>query len=594
MMKKLAIVAACIAAFPSPASADRAQPPAATPGPIIVDGRARVDSRMPDQMTPAQRAAYRRIFTLIRGNQFAAAAAALNTMPSNGLLTGTGWAELWLAAGSPSASAGALSGWLSTNIALPQAERIAALAHRAGVQDVPALPPRRGLQRVGGAGREKPRPARADAATAAFAAHVRPLLMANRVAEAADLLERTSLDSESRTQWTQRIAWAWYNAGDDRRALVLAQKAAGDGGEWSAMANWVAGLSAFRSRQYALAARYFSSVASNAHSGDLAAAGHFWAARAFIASGRPDLVSPRLRSAARHVDSFYGLLARRSLGIEPPPRTPKPDFLLADWKHVDQLPGARRAAALVEIGELGLADRELRHLAMIGPAQNHVALTYLAAKLNLPATQFWLSHNAPAGVTPPIFSRYPAPEWAPSRGWRVDRSLVYAHALQESRFVTDARSHAGARGVMQLMPGTARQIAGTSSLPSDESSLADPSFNIEFGQTYLEELRDSPWTGGLLPKVIAAYNAGPGSVKKWNEELRDGNDPLLFIESIPFVETRHYVEVVLRNYWMYQQGDGAEAESLDALAQGMWPRFPGLPGQSAIRVDPVRPVASAN
>src|SRR3546814_2514180 len=80
---------------------------------------------------------------------------------------------------------------------------------------------------------------------------------------------------------------------------------------------------------------------------------------------------------------------------------------------------------------------------------------------------------------------------------------------------------------MQLMPGTARQIAGTSSLPSDESSLADPSFNIEFGQTYLEELRDSPWTGGLLPKVIAAYNAGPGSVKKWNEELRDGNDPLL-------------------------------------------------------------------
>src|SRR3546814_4670806 len=81
--------------------------------------------------------------TLIRGNQFAAAAAALNTMPSNGLLTGTGWAELWLAAGSPGASAGALSGWLSTNIALPQAERIAALAHRAGVQDVPALPDRK-------------------------------------------------------------------------------------------------------------------------------------------------------------------------------------------------------------------------------------------------------------------------------------------------------------------------------------------------------------------------------------------------------------------------------------------------------------------
>src|SRR3546814_18726834 len=80
------------------------------------------------------------------------------------------------------------------------------------------------------------------------------------------------------------------------------------------------------------------------------AAGHFWAARAFISSGRPDLVSPRLRSAARHVDSFYGLLARRSLGIAPPPRTPTPHFLLAAWKHVDQLPGARRPPALDAVG----------------------------------------------------------------------------------------------------------------------------------------------------------------------------------------------------------------------------------------------------
>src|SRR3546814_20905099 len=130
------------------------------------------------------------------GNQFAAAAAALITMPSNGLLTGTGWAELWLAAGSPGASAGALSGWLSTNIALPQAERIAALAPRAGVQDVPALPPRRGLQRVGCAGPEKPPPARADEATAALARHFRPLLIAHRVSGEAGLLEWATLAPE--------------------------------------------------------------------------------------------------------------------------------------------------------------------------------------------------------------------------------------------------------------------------------------------------------------------------------------------------------------------------------------------------------------
>jgi soluble lytic murein transglycosylase-like protein len=599
-MRRIALLAACCAPLWIPAgasgqTASAATPASATTTPIIVDGRTRVDSRMPDQMTAAQRTAYRQIFGFIRGGNFTAASAALDRMPSSGLLTATGWAELWLAAGSPKPSAESLSAWLASNSGLPQAERIAVLARRAGVSEIPALPQVRGLVPVERPSREKPRPVKADVAAAAFAAQVQPLLAADQVTQAAYLLDQASLDSDSRTQWTQRIAWAWYNAGNDREAIALAEKATANGsGEWSAMAHWVAGLAAFRSGGYALAASHFAQVASRAHSGDFAAAGQFWTARALTASGRPDLVTARLRLAARYEDSFYGLLARRVLGIETPERMPKPDFLLADWKHVDQLPGARRAAALVEIGELGVADRELRYLAMTGPAQNHVALTYLAAKLNLPATQYWLSHNAPYGITPPVFSRYPAPDWVPSRGWRVDRSLVYAHALQESRFITDARSRVGARGIMQLMPGTARQIASTAALPTDEGSLADPAFNIEFGQTYLEELRDSQWTAGLLPKVIAAYNAGPGSVKKWNERMLGGNDPLLFIESIPFAETRHYVEVVLRNYWMYQQNDGAEIFSLDALAQGMWPRFPGMPGKPAVRGGTTRAVASAN
>ena len=100
-------------------------------------------------------------------------------------------------------------------------------------------------------------------------------------------------------------------------------------------------------------------------------------------------------------------------------------------------------------------------------------------------------------------------------------------------------------------------------------------------------------TGGLLPKVIAAYNAGPGSVMKWNDRRRDGGDPLLFIESIPFAETRGYVAVVLRNYWMYQRQAGVKSDSLRAIAQGMWPRFPGLPGRTAVRLDTIGGIASA-
>lgn len=562
--------------------------------PIIVDGRMRVDSPMPNQMAVPTRAAYQRIFTAIRYGRFVDALTELDRMPSSGLLTATARAQLWLAPGSPKPTAEALSAWLAVNSTLPEAGQVSALARQAGVTDLPILPQQQGLRAVHMSTREKPRSSRSDTASATAVAQMKQLLATDQPAAAEDVLKNASLDSETRTEWTQRIAWAWYLSGNDSRALLLASQSKSAIGEWAAMNNWVAGLAAFRSGDCLRAADHFARVASAAHSEDLAAAGHFWTARTDTACGRPERVSARLRTAARYDDSFYGLLARRVLGIEQPPAIPKPDFLLADWKHVDDLPGAKRAAALVEIGELGLADRELRFLARTGIAENHVALTYLAAKLNLPATQYWLSHNAPFGVTPPVSARYPAPEWVPSRGWRVDKSLVFAHALQESRFITDARSRVGARGIMQLMPGTARQIATTMTTASSDDQLADPSFNIEYGQTYLEQLRDSEWTGGLLPKVIAAYNAGPGSLKNWNGQLRDNNDPLLFIESIPFVETRHYVEVVLKNYWMYQQNEGASISSLDALAQGMWPRFPGLPGKSAIRLEPMRTTASAN
>jgi hypothetical protein len=122
--------------------------------------------------------------------------------------------------------------------------------------------------------------------------------------------------------------------------------------------------------------------------------------------------------------------------------------------------------------------------------------------------------------------------------------------------------------------------------------LTDPAFNIEVGQTYLEALRDMSHTQGLLPKVIAAYNAGPGSVQRWNTSLDDRGDPLLFIESIPFKETRGYVEIVLRNFWMYQLRDGVQPASMDALIAGLWPTFPGKTGEGAVKrlPQPVRTV----
>jgi len=162
----------------------------------------------------------------------------------------------------------------------------------------------------------------------------------------------------------------------------------------------------------------------------------------------------------------------------------------------------------------------------------------------------------------------------PQGGWRVDRSLVFAHALQESNFRINATSRAGARGLMQVMPATAQVIARRKGSPF-VGSLSAPAVNMEYGQSYIEQLRDMSATGGLLPKVIAAYNCGPAPLDRWNARGEDLNkDPLLYIESISYWETRGYVTTVLRNYWMYQQQAGQRTISRDALVQGLWPKFP--------------------
>jgi hypothetical protein len=117
-----------------------------------------------------------------------------------------------------------------------------------------------------------------------------------------------------------------------------------------------------------------------------------------------------------------------------------------------------------------------------------------------------------------------------------------------------------------------------------EKQLDLPDVNMAFGQSYLVQLRDSSATGGLLPKVMAAYNAGPMPISRWNAEIRDNGDPLLWMESIPYWETRGYVSIVMRNYWMYERQAGGPSESRIGLAQGLWPKFPGLTGAESVRI----------
>ena len=197
----------------------------------------------------------------------------------------------------------------------------------------------------------------------------------------------------------------------------------------------------------------------------------------------------------------------------------------------------------------------------------------VAKRLDLPAAQLWLATNGQWGARSDAADRYPNPAWRPVNGWRVDPALAFGHIVQESAFRRTAVSPADAVGLMQVRPGTAQDLARASGVPYSRSSLTDPRFNLEFGQSFIESMRSSSATAGQLPRVIASYNAGPLPVARW-AAINDKGDPLLWIEFIPYWETRYYVPAVLRNMWVYQGLNNEPAVTLKAMSQHRWPTFP--------------------
>lgn len=547
-------------------------------------------SALPAQLDPAQRAGYRQVFASIHAGQWADAEIELDAMKP-GPLHAIARAELYTAKGSPRIDRESLVALLAQAPELPEADQLAALAKRRGATDadLPTIPEEQKLNWIPGAPtRVHLTVSASDAAAAQLADAMKPYIKDDNGVAAQALLESTpGLSGDALTEWQARVAWIYYLAGDDTNARAMAAKSAGAPSDWGAQANWTVGLAAWRQHDCASAASAFLTVATRASDVDMRAAGLYWASRANMMCGRPDLIEGELTSAAQYKESFYGLLARQALGLAPPP--PPASNGGDEWQQLSRLPNVRVAAALGEIGETELADEVIRHQAAIGGASDYHALVHLAADLNLPETQLWLAHNGPSGAEPAVAARYPSPDWTPDGGWRVDKALVYAHTLQESRFRRDVVSSAGAYGLMQIRPAAATDIArnkGQADQTYDRVALTRPSTNIEIGQSYLEQLRDQPATQGLLPKVIAAYNAGPVPVAAWNGDPRDNADPLLYIESIPYWETRGYVVSVMRNYWMYEAEEGKKSPSRAALAQDMWPRFPGLKGPSAVRLSP--------
>jgi soluble lytic murein transglycosylase len=393
------------------------------------------------------------------------------------------------------------------------------------------------------------------------------------------VLDRVEIDDQR-----ARIAAGYFFANKDKKALELAAAAADRSRKHVKLADWTAGLAAWRLGQYELSAHHFEQIAVAPRMSDwYRSAGAFWSARAHLTARQPAEVNRMLDIAATYPRTFYGLVALRQLGQPAPLDWSEPPFEPSDLAKLMDTTAIKRVIALTEIDQDHRAERELRLLSGRNGTALDRSLLGLANHLNLPATQMRLGrqHIADGG---PAYDRaiYPLPNWEPRGGFNLDRAVIYAFMRQESRFNSHAKSSAGARGVMQLMPRTASFIGHDRSLRwSNRAKLFIPEFNMHLGQKYLNHLRGFNKRHKDLFSLAVAYNGGPGNLRKWRRRIGENVDPLMFIESIPSRESRGYVERVLSNLWIYRMRLGQPTPSLDAVAAGDWPTYMAMDGKSS-------------
>ena len=487
-------------------------------------------------------------------------------------------AESYTAATSPKVELNELEAWLSRYADLPQAEQMLRLAQRRGLTGDFVLPARNSTVRQADiTKRMRPRSVDDGTMPPEIATAVQDAIKADDPDTARLLLDGidASLSAEARAEWRQRVAWSYYIENRDSAALAVSEMArTATAGPWVAESDWTAGLAAWRLGDCRSAQEGFTRAAKGAADTELRTAAHYWAARAAIRCRKPLDAPAHLRAAARHDETLYGMLAAEQLGKPLPLTHIVSPFSERDRRQIGGRPNVRLAMQLSQLGKDVWASEALQHEVLTGDPAQFPALARLARQLNLPRTQMWMGTNVPRGAKADPALRYPDTTWTPTEGWRVDPALAFAHALQESNFATSAVSPANAIGLMQVRPIAARDVEGRTQLNAAYADLKDPATNLTFGQRNLEKLSEAGATRGHLPKVMAAYNAGLTPVTRWNSEIRDMGDPLLYMESIPFWETRSYVAIVMRNYWMYLRQRQDDAPSRVDLAQNRWPAFP--------------------
>ncbi|HIB18795.1 MAG TPA: lytic transglycosylase domain-containing protein [Alphaproteobacteria bacterium] len=481
-----------------------------------------------------------------------------------------------------------LASWLEDYSDHPDAYRIYRLAMKRRPEGVPE--PRRAKRGyLSGYGEKReesdfvfPRPKARDfqpKKVVQLVGKVRSLIGRGRPTAASKVLAQSEAESwlthAEFDQLRADVGRGFYAFGKDEQALEFAGAAAGRSGKYVPEAYWISGLAAWRLGLLDAARTYFEFLAAAETNEDfLKAGGAYWAARVHEAVGRKGLAKVMLRQAARSPRTLYGLLALNALGEYTPFYWAPLSLRSNDVKGLLQAENVRRAIALVEVGQQGLAEQELRKYFPEADIQLSEAVLRLAVALDLPALQIRIGSLLEEAVSRPYeVALYPVPNWKLKSGYLVDQALLLSIVRQESIFNERARSRRGARGLMQLMPRTATFVDGEHRYHRNGNAdlLYEPQLNVELGQRYLSYLLSSEMFDGNLLLSLAAYNSGPATVKKWRKEVDYRDDPLLFVESVPSRETRWFLRRVLTNLGVYRSRLGQAGLSLQSIVAGEWP-----------------------
>ncbi|UXC91421.1 lytic transglycosylase domain-containing protein [Sphingobium sp. RSMS] len=321
---------------------------------------------------------------------------------------------------------------------------------------------------------------------------------------------------------------------------------------------WLAGSTAFYHLDKPLnAMEMFRLYATAAKSPQTRSKGFYWAGRAALQAGKTARANSYFVQAAAFPGQFYGQLALERIGRS----IPAP---VATERSIKISAAERRAfadrsvvRAVKALGEMGYWEDESKFARAIAndakSEVDHYLAVELANSIGRPDMGVMVGRRAVAsglsGYGRSAFPRVPVPS-----GAQYNWTMVHAIARQESQFDKKIVSRAGARGLMQLMPGTAREQAGKLGVSYNARSLDDPSYNIMLGSSYFQRMLR--YYSGSYPLAVAAYNAGPGNVNRWiranGDPRKPGADILHWIEQIPIYETKNYVQRVLENAVVYE------------------------------------------